>query len=183
MLQHLHHLLFQPRHTGFGLPDRIHIFLEHNLLHGSVKLQPLQPPPVGFGPAAFATLIPTVIPKQKGIQPLSGDPFHGFHVFAGPREIPHRFLFRLGHPDGCELTSPMQPGQRLTVAPIRLHPITRFRGNQRRRHHHTGLAQPRQLPIDRISTRTRLITKRHRGPLGVERLDLFCWVSLSYRMS
>ncbi len=37
--------------------------------------------------------------------------------------------------------------------------------------HHTGLAQPRELPIDGIPTRASLITKRHRGSLGGERLD------------
>ena len=87
-------------------------------------------------------------------------------IFPGPREIAHRLLFRSRDPHGGELTGAMQAGERFTVPAVGLHPVPGLYGDQRGRHHRTGMAQMGQLTKDPVAAGTGLGAERQDLPLG-----------------
>jgi len=76
---------------------------------------------------------------------------------AQPDQVAHGFMIGIGHPDGRQLSSPMKTGEHGRVATIRLHPITRLRRNQRRRHHVAPMAEACELAINAVAARSGFI--------------------------
>lgn len=77
--------------------DRIHIFLEHDLLHRMVEPHRFHPAIVRLRPVALA-VIALAMPQQKRQQALLGLSLQMLDVFARTRQIAQRFLRAIRHP-------------------------------------------------------------------------------------
>ena len=105
------------------------------------------------------------VPQQKTLKMLTRSRDDLPDDAAQPDQVAHGFMIGIGHPDGRQLSSPMKTGEHGRVATIRLHPITRLRRNQRRRHHVAPMAEACELAINAVAARSGFITK-HRGLPG-----------------
>ena len=78
---------------------------------------------------------------------------------AGANQVAHRFMRRVRHPYPGQLAGPMQPRQRHRIAPVGLDPLARPLRDQRRRHHHAGMAESLDLAIQPVPGRPRLVAE------------------------
>ena len=106
--------------------------------------------PVRFGPRALAR-VTVAVAQQEGfeLRPPAEAAAHGtsggremgeppqilHRVGPRPAEVAHRFIAGLGHLHRGQFAGAVQSRQLEGVAPVRLDPLARARGDQRRRHH------------------------------------------------
>ena len=87
--------------------------------------------------------------------------------FARSHQIAQRLVGCVGHPGRRQFSGPTISRKFQRIPPIRLHPIPGFHRHQGGCHHLVFRSHPRQLPVQRVACRTRLITKPplfHRPP-------------------
>ena len=106
-----------------------------------------------------------VVTQQELAQPVPGAGPVGHHIRAGPAQVPHRLLFRRGHPDRGQLPGPMQPGQPAAVPPIGLHPVPGRARHQRGRHYLAGHPHRGQQPVQAEPGRPGLVTHPQHRPV------------------
>jgi hypothetical protein len=80
-------------------------------------------------------------------------------VKARPHQAAHRLMSGIGNPHRRQLAGPVQFRQTGGVPPIRLDPVTRPPRDQRGRHDNAFVPRHRQLALDAISARSRLIAE------------------------
>jgi hypothetical protein len=87
-----------------------------------------------------------------------------------PREpwFAQRLVRGIWNPHRRQLTRPMQPRQAGRIAPIRLDPIAGTPRDQRWRHHDAFMPVPRQVTLDAIAARPRLIAEPKTHTLAPE---------------
>jgi hypothetical protein len=91
-----------------------------------------------------------------------------YRVEAGPYQVAHRLMSGIGNPHRCQLACPVQLGQTGGVPPIRLDPVARPLRDQRGRHDNAFVPERRQLALDAITARPRLIAEPQLDPLLAE---------------
>jgi hypothetical protein len=87
---------------------------------------------------------------------------------APPREVAHRLVMPVRHPHRGELAGAQQLRQTDRIASVGLHPIARPLRDQRWRDHLTLLPEARDLPMQPIPGRPRLVAERQSLVLGGE---------------
>lgn len=70
-----------------------------------------------------------------------------------PHQLAHGFMAWIRHPDGGQLTGPVQPGQGQGIAAIGLHTLARTLGDQRRGDDGTLMPERRDLALQAIVRR------------------------------
>src|SRR6516162_5980138 len=83
-------------------------------------------------------------------------------------QIAHRLVRGIWNPHRRQLSRPMQPRQAGRIAPIRLDPIAGTPWDQRWRHHDAFVPVPRQVTLDAIAARPRLIAEPMTHTLATE---------------
>ena len=124
-----------------------------------------QPRLVQMRPVGPAPPHPPVTQQELG-QPVAGPGQVLDHVAPGAAQVPHRFLEPARHPDGHQLSGPVQAGQAPAVAAVGLDLVARRPRDQRRGHHVATHAQRPQQPVQVIARRPRLIAGPQQAGLG-----------------
>jgi len=79
--------------------------------------------------------------------------------FTCSYEISQRLVSGIWHPYRCQLSRAIAPGQLQSIAPVRLHAISRPHRYQCWRYYFALGVQRRQLPVQHVARRTGLITE------------------------
>jgi hypothetical protein len=79
-------------------------------------------------------------------------------------QIAHRLVSFIGNPDGRQLTGSMPLGEIDRVPPVGLDAIAWPARDQRRCDDHAAVAGRRQLPLDAVAARPRLVTEAQLAP-------------------
>ena len=66
---------------------------------------------------------------------------------SGSDQVAHRLVRRVRHPNRGELARAVQLRQAQRITPVGLHPVARLARDQGRRHHHAGVAEALELPL------------------------------------
>jgi hypothetical protein len=82
-------------------------------------------------------------------------------VEACPHQVAHRLMPGIGDPHRGQLAGPVQLRQTGCVSPVSLDPVARPLGNQGRSNNDTLVPTRRQLALDPVTTRPRLLSFRH----------------------
>jgi hypothetical protein len=85
---------------------------------------------------------------------------------ARPRQIAHRLVRSVRHPDCGQFIGAQQPCQAERIAPVCLHSVACSLRNERRRHHQAFEAKPLDLPLQLVAGRPRLVAERQPLVLG-----------------
>ena len=109
-------------HARLALFDRIDVLLQHDLLDRHLKLDCLEPVPVGLGPLALALVAPAVA-QQERAKPLARLGLGLLEVFPRTAQIPNALMGLVGHPHRRQAVVAVQLGQTQRVAPVGLDPI------------------------------------------------------------
>ena len=129
---------------------------------------------VPVGPAFVAN----VLPQQKRLQPALA-PLEIIHrVLAPSAQVPQRLVLDLGDVDRRQIPAAHQARQRQRIAAIRFHPVPWLPRNQRRRHHVAGETLPREIAIQPVPTRPRLVDEHQPRALRLELADQLVDVAL-----
>jgi hypothetical protein len=93
-----------------------------------------------------------------------------FEVFprclTGAREISHRLMPLVGHPDRGEFPGAQLLGEAYRIASVRLHPIARFLRDERGGRHDAVVTKLPDQPMEPVSRRPRLVAKRQLTVFG-----------------
>src|SRR4051794_32370149 len=79
--------------------------------------------------------------------------------FTGANEIAHRLVNGVGHPDRREFAGAEETRERHCVASVRLDASAWLLRDQRRRHHHTLVPEPADLPVQAVADRAGLVAE------------------------
>jgi hypothetical protein len=155
--QHRLDLCRQPIASRLGSFDRRDVILEHNVMHRLLELEPRQPTAMQLGPCRPPVM--AALPQQEARQLLACPTQRMHRVETGAHQVAYRLMPGIGNPHRCQLTRPMQPRQTGRIPPIRLDPVARSSRDQRWRHHDAFVPAPRQVTLDAIAARPRLVTE------------------------
>jgi hypothetical protein len=131
---------------------RIQHFLVSQPLCWMGKILRTQPAQMPASPSCI-TFKCTTVSQQKGSDVLALAAVVLGCRCSGSHQVPDRFVRFVRHPDRGQFAGTMQAGQRLCVAPVRLHPQARPSRNHRRRHHHAVVPQHGDLSIQAVPRR------------------------------
>ena len=84
---------------------------------------------------------------------------------SGTDQVAHRLVRRVRHPNRGELAGPVQLRQAQRITPVGLHPVARLARDQGRRHHHAGVAEPLELPLQAVAARAGLVAEAQLPPI------------------
>ena len=98
--------------------------------------------------------------QQKSRKLLAGAT-QRMYVETGANQIAHRRVPGVRNPHRRQLPRPVQLGEADGVPPVRLDPIARPLGDQRRRDDNAFVFARRQLALNAITARPRLLSFRH----------------------
>jgi hypothetical protein len=102
---------------------------------------------------------------QQKARKLLARPAQCVHrVETGAHQIAHRLVPSVGNPHRRQLAGPVQPRQAGGIPPIRLDPVTGPPRDQRRRHHDAFVPARRQVTLDAIAARPRLVAEPNLYP-------------------
>ena len=135
-------------------------------MHRLLELETRQPTAVQLGPCRPPVM--AALPQQEARQLLACPTQRMHRVETGAHQVAYRLVPGIGNPHRHQLTRPMQPRQTGRIPPIRLDPVARPLRDQRWRHHDTVVPARRQLALDAITARPRLIAEPQRHPLLAE---------------
>src|SRR5712691_2070056 len=157
--------LLQTLDTLALLAHRPQKLFERNPLLAMLELLQHKPIHVGRAPRLLAWKMSSE-PKHERGDLLS----LAFEVFprclTGAREISHRLMPLVGHPDRGEFPGAQYLGQAYRIASVRLHPIARFLRDERGCRHDAVVAKLPDQPIEPVSRRPRLVAKRQLTVFG-----------------
>jgi hypothetical protein len=111
---------------------------------------------VRLRPVALA-LVTVAVAQQKRLQAVAAAALVVHGVGARAAQIADGFIGRLRHVDGRQFARAVQASQAHRVAFVGLDPLTRARGDHRRRHHRAGDLELPQAPGDAEAARPRFI--------------------------
>jgi len=100
--------------------------------------------------------------KSRELLPRPAQRVH--RIQTGTHQIAHRLVPGICNPDRGQLARPMQPRQTGGIPPIRLDPVARPLGDQRRRHDNAAVPTRRQLALDAVTARSCLVTQPQLHP-------------------
>jgi hypothetical protein len=115
-----------------------------------------------FLPALRERRVPALPRRVVG----PAQPMH--RIQTGAHQVAHRLMPDIGNPSRRQLARPMQPRQAGRVAPIGLDAIAGTPRDQRWRHHDAFVSVPRQVTLDAIAARPRLIAEPKAHTLAPE---------------
>ena len=164
--QHRLDLCRQPIASRLGGFDRRDVILEHNVMHRLLELETRQPTAMQLGPCRPPVM--AALPQQEARQLLACPTQRMHRVETGAHQVAYRLMPGIGNPHRCQLTRPMQPRQTGRIPPIRLDPVAGSSRDQRRRHHDAFVPARRQMTLDAIAARPRLVTEPQLHPFTAE---------------
>jgi hypothetical protein len=106
--------------------------------------------------------------QQEPGELLPCPPQRPHRIETGPHQVAHRLMPGVGNPHRRQLARPVQLGQAAGVPPIRLDPVARPLRDQGRSHDDTVMPTRRQLALDAVAARSRLIAEPQLSPLLTE---------------
>ena len=115
--------------------------------------------PVAAGEVEAAAQQQLAQPMPTSLQVFTG-------IIPRARQVANRLVFGGGRLDRCQQSRASQLRQLARIAAIRLHPLTGFPWNQRRRDHLAAHTRRRHLPLQRVPARPGFIEHAH-GPRRV----------------
>ena len=157
----------ETQHPGAGLPYRVQVFLEDDLLGRVVHDLLQEPGPMAPAPGGFAR-INAAVTQQKGHGALPGPALHADGVLSGPGQVPHGFVVGVGHLNRGEFSGPQQPGQGQGIPAVVFQTVAGAPGDQGGGGHQAAMALGRQMPVDLVAARSGLISEAQFGALGLE---------------
>ncbi len=121
--------------------------------------QLLKPAPVAAAPALLGHGIVAVLAQHEAVD-LLPDTYPCAHCgVTRTDEIAHRFVLDIAHPDRREITGTEPRGQQDRVAAIVLDAIAGLLRDKRWRDHVALKAALSDVPVQRVTTRARLVAK------------------------
>ena len=84
---------------------------------------------------------------------------------SGADQVAHRLVRRIRHPHRRELAGPVQLRQAQRITPVGLHPVARLARDQGRRHHHAGMAEALELPLQAVAAGAGLVAEAQLPPI------------------
>jgi len=157
--------LLQTLDTLAILAHRPQKLFEHNPLLAMFQLLQHEPIHVGRPPRLLARIMPPEPKHERGdLLALAFEVFP--RCLTGAREIAHRLMSLVRHPDRGEFPGAQYLGQAYRIASVRLHPIARFLRDERGRRHDAVVAKLPDQPIKPVSRRPRLVAKRQLTVFG-----------------
>ena len=118
-----------------------------------------------LGPSLLLRVRPAQ-PEQKGRDMLALRAQIQHRRLARPRQIAHRLVRSVRHPDRREFVGTQQLCQAERVTPVGLHLVAWPLWNQRRRHHHAREAKLLDLSLQPVAGRSCLVAERQPLVLG-----------------
>ena len=155
MLEHVSDLLLQ-----FDLPllfvlESVQIGLKRNLLGGVGEPPITQPHPMTMAPGlAFE---PEIAAEHKRLDTNAGAPNVGRGRVASANQIAQSLMQGIGHPDVCELTGTMEPGQGNGVPSVILDSLAWFARGKRGRADAASEPESRQLALYVVTARSSFV--------------------------
>jgi hypothetical protein len=156
----------QPIAPRRGRVDRLDVILEHEMVGRLLKAQTGEPPAMQLGPGG--TPVMPALTQQKPRELLAGTTQRMHRIQALSHQITHRLVSGVRDPHRRQLARPMQPRQARRIAPIGLDPVAGPLRDQRRGNDDALMCGRRQLPLDAIAARTRLVAKPKPYPVLAE---------------
>ena len=135
-------------------------------MHRLLELETRQPTAMQLGPCRPPVM--AALPQQEARQLLACPTQRMHRVETGAHQVAYRLMPGIGNPHRCQLTRPMQPRQTGRIPPIRLDPVAGSSRDQRWRHHDAFVPARRQMTLDAIAARPRLVTEPQLHPFTAE---------------
>ena len=105
------------------------------------------------------------MPQQEALQVLARLAEHPHGRGSRPDQVAHRLVRRVRHPNRGELAGPVQLRQAQRITPVGLHPVARLARDQGRRHHHAGVAEALELPLQAVAAGAGLVAEAQLPPI------------------
>src|SRR5436190_24202458 len=115
-----------------------------------------EPPGLDLSPGPGAVVDPSMA-QQKGLQMLALGAQIRHRGLAGPHQLADRLMPRVGDPDAGEFAGAMEPGQGQGIPAIGLDALARPLRVQRGSDDDTLMPESRDLALQAIAGRTRLV--------------------------
>ena len=174
----------QVRDPGQELFDRAAIFRHGALQRREGEVLTAEPGPVALGPVPALAIDPAVAGQElaEAVPPAQEILLD---IFPAPEQIPGRLPRLIRHGDRRELPGPEEADQLDGIPPIGLDPVARLPRRQGRGHDLAGDAEGRELAIEVVAGRPRLVAdltgpsrfsrvnrrRTWRGSFGIERVS------------
>lgn len=152
-----------------GIGDGVDIVLEHDLLRRMLEPHRRQPAPVGDRPALLSG-IDAAVAQQKSLKMLPRLAEHLHRRRSRSDQIAHRLVRGIRHPHRRQLAGTVQFRQHHRVAVVRLHPVVRLYGDERRRNHDAVMPQINELAVQAIAARPGLVAEMQTDAVSAELL-------------
>lgn len=136
--------------------DGPNIFVKDDLLRRGGPDDFRQPPQVRRAPIGPARLA-NILAEQEGFETTLGVFDIADHLFAGPCEIPDRFIVHFGNIHRRAIAGAGYTGQLDRITAVRFDPLPRLLGHQGRRHDPAVVAFVLEIPIEPIATGPRFV--------------------------
>jgi hypothetical protein len=158
--------------------DRVHVFLEDNLLGRRGTDDLTEPAQMGWA-SGGAACIADVVAQEKGFEAMLGRLEIVQGIFTSPTQVADGFVLDLGHIDWGEVARAHQAGQLDRVTTVRFDPIACLFGDQRWGHDPADLTFLREIAVEPIPTRTSFIDEDKLFALGLQLPDELVDVALA----
>src|ERR671922_1572848 len=122
---------------------------------------------MGRGPSG-ASFVANILTQKKGLEPQLAPVQIAQGVLAPATQVPHGLVFEGGYVNGAQVPAAHQASQRDGIAPVRLHAVTWFSGNQRWGHDSTGEPSAGQIAIQPVAAWPGLINENERRLLRLQ---------------
>lgn len=155
---HLGDLPGLPLEPGLGILDPLPILRQDNLSRRMAKSLLAQPARMRLAPNGATAEDPTM-EEKIGPQVLSRTTQRLHRRLARSRQLTHRLMNWIRHPDWREIASMMRLGGRHRVPPVRLDAFARSLRDQRRGDDDALMAKRDNLAVQTVAGRPRLIAK------------------------
>ena len=129
------------------------------MMHRLFEMETREPAAMQLGPCRAPVM--AALAQQKPRELLTRAAQGPYRVEAGTHQVAHRLMSGIGNPHRRQLADPVQLRQTSGVPPIRLDPVARPLRDQRWRHDNAFVPKRRQLALDAITARPRLLSFRH----------------------
>jgi hypothetical protein len=132
-------------------------------MHRLFELQTRQPPAMQLGPGRPPVM--AAVAQQKARKLLARPAQCVHRVETGAHQIAHRLVPSVGNPHRRQLAGPVQPRQAGRIPPVRVDPVSGPLWDQRWRHYDAFVPACRQLTLNGIPARARLVAEPQSHPV------------------
>ena len=140
-----------------GMLNLVQVVKQRCLLGRMLEPQLLHPGEVLARPGRGALGGTPSLTQQELAQPIARAQLIAFGREPRPHQIPQRLMGFVRHPHRRQVPRPIAARQLLGIAPVGLHPVSCLHRHQRRGHHFAVHSQLRELPVQHVTGRARLV--------------------------